>query len=218
MAKKRKGRGGMIMDYSKYYDSYLYVLRHPVHCFKNYRLTKKYPFLMPMNRFDNSKPKDYHYQYTEADLIPKGWRKAFGDLLFEDIMNALKKDNINPKDFYFTDIKEKWGSLNMYASNYGENVDHVLEDYRVISEHICMSCGKLDVPLTSFGWVMPLCMRCCEEINKISSKVYKKKACKSKKDCIIPDHQVYTKYKNGQKTKVWHDLTETVNKIREANK
>ena len=81
----------------RYYDSLFYVIFHYKECHKNKMLCKKYPWLMPRHDGTNKKLKGYHYQWTELDFMPDGWRKAFGEMMMEDILEACKKDNINPR-------------------------------------------------------------------------------------------------------------------------
>lgn len=57
----------------------------------NRRLTEKYPFLIPRNRWTDVISKDYDYTYTELDAMPDGWRWAFGEQMCEEIRNALLK-------------------------------------------------------------------------------------------------------------------------------
>lgn len=79
----------------------------------NKALIRKYPFLLPRNRFTDEIPKNYDYSYTELDDLPRGWRIAFG----EDICKMIKKELVkyDALDSYkITQIKEKFGSLRWY--------------------------------------------------------------------------------------------------------
>ena len=75
---------------------------------KNKRLCKKYPFLLPHNRWNDKVDKDYNYEYTEYDDLDKGWAIAFGKLFLEDLKRSLIKTNYL-YDFRFMQIKEKYG-------------------------------------------------------------------------------------------------------------
>jgi len=92
--------------------------------------------------------------YSEYDLIPTGWRKAFGPALLKDLKAALKKD---PYDFYFVDIKEKYGTLRLYANLYSKEVEDVLFHYEKLSEDYCICCG--DKVSYQFGFYR-LCHLC----------------------------------------------------------
>lgn len=79
----------------------------------NRALVKKYPFLLPRNRFSDEVPKDYDYSFTELDDLAEGWRLAFG----EDICREIKEELVkyDALDSYrVTQIKEKFGSLRWY--------------------------------------------------------------------------------------------------------
>ena len=58
---------------------------------RNKKLLKKYPFLAPIDWFtctQLTKNNHYYYDSTVLDDMPKGWKKAFGLQLAQDI----KKD------------------------------------------------------------------------------------------------------------------------------
>ena len=118
-------------------------------------LIKKYPWL---------KVSKDETQHSWADLIPKGWRVAFGDFFFEDLDEALKTaypDGI-PEDFRIMDLKEKWGKLTVYLTSEPEVVSDVLWKYEYISSFVCIICGAPYpfAQMTYDGWVMPQCERC----------------------------------------------------------
>lgn len=75
----------------------------------NRRLCKKYPWLIPRNRF-TGKISWVHYPYdsTELDDMPKGWRIAFGDIWCEEIQKILVK-NHSVNEFRIIQLKEKFG-------------------------------------------------------------------------------------------------------------
>ena len=73
---------------------------------ENKRLIKKYSFLKPYHVWSGRPLRPYHYEFTWADDMPRGWRKAFGDMMFEEIDKILKKTN---SKIYIEQIKEKFG-------------------------------------------------------------------------------------------------------------
>lgn len=81
---------------------------------KNKELIKKYPWLMPRNRFSDEVDEDYDYSYTELDAMPDGWRKAFGEQMCEEIQRELEKFDFVDK-FRVVQIKEKFGFLRIYT-------------------------------------------------------------------------------------------------------
>ena len=125
---------------------------------KNKRLVKKYRFLKPYNVWTGKIWKGYKYETTWADDLPKGWIKAFGILMFDEINEALKKTN---GTIYIEQVKEKWGRATIYCQAPRE-VRDIIEDYSTLSENICVRCGKPDVPMIDTGWMSPVCKECFE--------------------------------------------------------
>ncbi len=99
--------------------------------------------------------------YSWYDAIPYGWRKAFGKQMIKEIADALKAEGGRKalKEFRITDIKEKWGSLSLYASGYNDEVMKIIEKYEYISLRTCIKCGKTAYGITE-GWITPLCKEC----------------------------------------------------------
>lgn len=128
----------------------------------NKKLIKKYPWLKPYNVWTGKIWKDYNYETTWADNLPSGWRKAFGDMMFEEIDEVLKRTNTT---IYITQIKEKYGQLRFYCNAHQE-VQDIIEDYSRLSENICIVCGKPDVPMLDTGWIFPVCKECFERNQK----------------------------------------------------
>ena len=208
----------LIKNYSKYYDSWLYVLRHPISCFKNWRLVKKYPFLLPYTVREGLDEK-YHYQYTALDGMYAGWRKAFGKMMLDDIMKACKYDEINPKELCFVEIKEKWGMCRMTMNNTGHNLQEVLDAYEQVSGNVCWKCGKIDVPVTNFGWILPECRDCYMDNGRNSAQHYDDAVSKcSEDDCRIPDYYTVHRFGKDGSQYVNIDLTWITNRLRGVEK
>lgn len=73
---------------------------------KNKKLIKQWAFLKPYNVWTGKPLKHYNYEFTWADDLPRGWRKAYGDMMFEEIDEVLKRTN---SKIYIEQIKEKFG-------------------------------------------------------------------------------------------------------------
>jgi len=114
---------------------------------------------------------------TWYEEIPIGWRKAFGKQLCKDIKQAFKEDKKEIKELrhmkltwkkaiQFCEIKEKWGTLRLYA-NASPHIYDVLEHYEDLSQDYCIVCGK---PSTRFtlGWVNYICDDCAKLCNHYS--------------------------------------------------
>ena len=101
---------------------------------------------------------NFDWESTDLDLIPDGWRKSFGFELCEELREKLiEEDRLNT--FWFTDIKEKYGALDMFCSGASKVVYDVLIKYEKMSATICIDCGN---PATkvSTGWICPFCDKC----------------------------------------------------------
>lgn len=145
--------------------NHLSFLWHPI----NFFFLLKYPFMKERNVWSG---RFLGYAYTLYEHIPSGWRKAFGNDLLKDIKRAGKKSRKRlhkhlswRKMIIWTDIKEKYGTLRLYASATEEIYD-VLEHYESISDKYCINCGKSAKYMTS-GYIVPLCDECMKkEVNK----------------------------------------------------
>lgn len=142
--------------------------------FRNRKMCKKYPFII-RKRFvgwkgDEEVYKYYHprYAFTELDAIPKGWRTALAVPLCEALLEVCNKHNCPPEKLKLLEIKEKYGGLRIDACSVPnevfEDIDEVLSAFEVISENVCIGCGKLDVPMINGGWISPWCKECYEKV------------------------------------------------------
>ena len=200
---------------------------------KNWILVNKYPFLIPKywnkDIMSYEVRKDYDYTWTELDAMPDGWRKAFGEMMCEEIKEELIKHNCLD-EYLILDIKEKFGQLRWYDNGTPIrcNVSQIIDKYSVLSENICVVCGKPDVPITGISWVIPLCKKCFCTPNDYFSQRHTKKDI----DAFKAEHEKeweedyaedskmqdsYTVHKwskeNGDE-EVTYDISETANKIR----
>lgn len=128
----------------------------------NRELTEKHPYLLPRNRFTGETPDDYDYTWTELDLMPGGWRIAFGDEMCTRITEALKKtDSVSA--YRIADIKEKWGRLCWYDYGAPEEVRGIISEYMEKSEKTCIRCGR-KAQWISRGWISPYCVACARKL------------------------------------------------------
>lgn len=75
----------------------------------NKELIEKYPWLQYRNVWTGEK---LDYKYTWLDDLPKGWNKAFGMKMVEELDKILRKANFQ-NDYKITQIKEKWRKFKM---------------------------------------------------------------------------------------------------------
>lgn len=129
---------------------------------QNKELTDKYPFLIPRNRFTGRIPDSYEYEYTELDMMPTGWKKAFGMQMIEELREILVKYNCLDK-YRIYDISGRWGALRW--DDLG--VPDIAEDehaawhnkYENLSMETCLECGN---PAEQWidDWTVPYCDAC----------------------------------------------------------
>ena len=181
----------------------------------NRQLIHRYPWLKPRSPFTGEKLDWYDYTYTMLDDMPQGWRKTFGMLMVEEIDNELKQlGDKRRNEYYIFDIKEKYGELRWYDVGGTKEIDDIIDKYSTISHHVCIGCGKPDVPLlTRIGWVMPLCKECYN--NRIYHGVKYEDAYDHSLSSKINNE--YTKLKfvpYGKNERIKYDISETVNVVR----
>ena len=212
---------------------------------KNKELCKRYPFLIPRNVWDNKimwdRDKDTRkWSYTLAEEFPKGWWRAFGLLLCEELRKDLIKCNYL-RDFRFDQIKSKYGQLRAYTGPLPmeSKANDIIDKYTTLSENICELCGKPDVPMIGKRWIKPECFDCyCKRQIKHIKYCQKNGIEKPTTDCkTIPtreellewyneektydddermaDKRCYMTYSNGESKYVEIDISETAQKIRE---
>ena len=132
---------------------------------ENRKLIKKYYWLRPRYAWSGKPIKDYDYTYHElSDVWGKGWNKAFGEKLIEELGEAVKEAGLN--NFNIVQAKEKFGEIRIYTSYITDKIDEVIEKYTYLSRHICYFCGK-KAPIVDDGWVLPRCFDCyCKQYRK----------------------------------------------------
>ena len=145
---------------------------------KNRELVKRFPFLLPRNAWSGRKITDgagfwpgspnevpeYDYEYTSFDLIPQGWRRAFGMEMCQEIEDALEVDGLQDK-YFPVQIKEKYGTLRWYTNFTTEKLEKILHKYEDLSERTCILCGA---PATKYAvnWISPYCDECAQRISE----------------------------------------------------
>jgi hypothetical protein len=126
-----------------------YKLKEIWHIPYNIYMIVRFPFLRPKI--------GYFGQYNWYRCIPIGWRKSFGIQLCKEIKQALKRYPNN--EFIITDIKEKYGSLNIYEYGSPDEVHDIINKYEYISAHTCIECGRI-ATRRSKGYILPYCNDC----------------------------------------------------------
>ena len=123
----------------------------------NMTLCHKYPILL-----SPKDEEDTEYVSTQLDSIPEGWRKNFGESLLADLQ--AKVDSLEvPEDFYILRMKEKYGSLRVYMSQYNREIEEIISYYENKSSRVCSCCGE-EVDSIDMHLGVPYCRDCITKI------------------------------------------------------
>ena len=138
---------------------------------ENKKIINEYPFLRSMWWDRDTQSYKWDYKTTVLDDVPQGWE----DLILcmaEDIKPLLKESN-QLFDFFAIEVKEKFGGLRFYHNcKCPEEVDEIINDYSILSENVCVRCGKPDALIVPTGWVLPWCRDCYKD-KELWDKLYK---------------------------------------------
>lgn len=99
--------------------------------------------------------KDIYYECGE------GWQP-----LIEEAKEIVAKYNEEHPDtnIKFTQIKEKFGILNLYLTSYPKELINKIREIENRSLHICENCGKpVERQTTLHGWIYTLCDDCLQK-------------------------------------------------------
>ena len=131
------------------------------------RLIEKYPYLIPRSVWTGKVFEDYEYDHIVGHYeLPDGWTRLF--LLYcKDLKPYLEAANYTDK-FMFSQIKEKWGLMELY--NFGAPAaSHDLTMlYTHYSKYVCPRCGKPTSYYTK-GWTTYLCKACAKEAKRYTT-------------------------------------------------
>ena len=139
---------------------------------KKEQIFEKYPFLVMRTPWDGHVIEDT--EITEYDNCPVGWREIFLDVIkviSSSYDNWTKKQK---QDFYFTDIKEKFGALRIYTSFSTDKISNAIEYAETTSAYTCIECGaqpqtkKNRIIWQTRGYILPFCKDC------MMRKIYEK--------------------------------------------
>lgn len=137
--------------------------------YNNFIICMKYPFFWPRNVWTGKKCSGF-FSYTLLDYLPKGWYKAFGLQMAEEIQKCINKLPKNErKQIKITQIKEKYGKLCIYTTYTFSELDKIIFKYERLSEITCNVCGKIATHI-SIGYILPYCHDCKLQNKKIKYK------------------------------------------------
>lgn len=157
---------------------------------------------------------------TWDDDLLYGWRIAFGEMLWDEILAVLEK-NDEVSTMQIEDVKEKYNELRVYFTcgpKSFEKIDKIIYKYTTLSFYICAECGRPDVGHTKHGWIEALCRDCYEK------PFYKKGLQKEEIDKYyaeemteperMPDFARWTSYRNGKSVDHAMWIKDTADEIR----
>lgn len=83
----------------------------------------------------------------------------------QSIVDQYNKDHPNLEyPIEFTQIKEKWGYLNLYLNYYTDDLHDKMLEISNKSRSICEMCGKPAKSFSKHGWIYTLCDECKENL------------------------------------------------------
>lgn len=88
-------------------------------------------------------------------------RNGWFDLLWETCEKLQSAADRLEVDLYLTQVKEKYGQLVIYLSDYRDEFEEIIEEAEERSASICEVCGDTETAeLNSKGWISCLCNKC----------------------------------------------------------
>ena len=194
--------------------------RRKMQMLRNKKLVKRYPWIAPVdwnwNRIKG-------YSFTMYDDVPIGWKRAFGKIMLEEYREVLIRNHYL-RDFQWEQVKEKYGTLRLYSNGAPEAVLNLESKYDYISGFFCISCGRMNSPVLTGGWVEPLCENCYNK-RIAKQRQWHEKNCKGtftytpykdlKKEnndiTMIVTYKCYSPERGAYEEK--RDYSQTINKI-----
>ena len=107
-------------------------------------------------------------------------------------------------------------SLRWYDNGYpaDSGIGDIIGKYEVLSGHICMRCGKPDVPIVGDWWIFPFCKECYLTDERNTAEEWEEYAA-MEDNLMMPDVYKYTKYIRDEDAIVVEiDIKNTADKIR----
>lgn len=122
------------------------------------KVVDQYPFLVERD-IEGNVALDSRFPMMCLE-IPDGWYALFYQMC-EEIKGVLKAKSLL-NEFYFIQVKEKYGELMCYANRYVDEVEDIIAKYSEMSRYICVTCGLI-ARYTTRGYIVPMCNVCLQE-------------------------------------------------------
>ena len=121
--------------------------------------------------------------------------------------------------FVVGQLKEKFGQLRIYHNQPKESeIAKIIQKYAVISLHVCIHCGALDVPLLDANWIRPMCRACYAKSdgrNHCDYDAIASPETKIAEERVWETWEEYDENKRPIYIKHTEDISATVQKLRE---
>jgi ssDNA-binding Zn-finger/Zn-ribbon topoisomerase 1 len=101
-----------------------------------------------------------------------------GDGWFDLLYDLSKKLTETSPEIYAVQVKEKFGTLRFYITDYPDEANIAVQKAEKLSGVTCEECGKPGVLCHSGRWLKTICGECMSMINEKYSNHYK--VCKEK--------------------------------------
>lgn len=172
------------------------------------RLAKKYGKWIVSRYVWTGKP---YWEFSYYDEFTNGWANLW-HMLIDEINVEIHKHPKLVNEFYFLQVKEKYGEIRAYTCNSTNEIERIIDKYSHISRHVCAYCGKPDTAMTNTGWIYPACKDCYEKHMRCS-KPYEEVADIENAKC--PDYfEVNRHYPDGHNEVIRYDIKETADRYR----
>lgn len=164
---------------------------------REYILKQEFPFLLI--RDINGTPMKSTFWMS----IPKGWRWKFGWKFCFELKKAIHNSGYECDEFHITDVKEKFGCLDVSFDHYTNNIIDIIEKYTNLSYRTCIECGA-DAEGHTISWILPMCMACFNNIDPNRRRMLNfKNDINGKRDLEVENDE----YNYGHQT-VEHNISE----------
>lgn len=107
--------------------------------------------------------------HHEHGLCGEGWWPII-DMVLAEIRLICGHHGLDPENedtVYISDIKEKWGDLNIYMmadARVYDRIEAAIDRATAESQRTCMLCGYLGTIKKVRGWYTAICQDCEEEM------------------------------------------------------
>ena len=101
--------------------------------------------------------------------VGDGWKP-----LYQPILDRIKEINKETgSEIFPTQVKEKFGILEVYLSEYTPELEKMIQEASEKSSHVCENCGRPAKHIIMDGWYYPFCKKCYKQYLEKVDKILK---------------------------------------------